>query len=407
MATTAPRAFVSDTKRTKPRPLAWSIHHWAGLKLSLFMAFILATGTLATVANEMDWLARPAMRVAPQEGPKASWGTLAEAARAAAPQARLQTLYAPIDPWFAAQARFERSDGTRFWVYVNPWTAKVQGTGEWASFQRFFRQTHRHLMLPTKWGVPIVSSLALVLLTSLVTGLLTYKRFWRGLFRTPRTRDARTLTGDLHRLCGLWTLPFVLLISLTGFWYLVESLGGEAPRLPEPSLEAEAPPVPGKLIDAMVAAAQAAQPDLQVQEIRLPSDKEAEVAVMGQASALLVRDRANAVWFDARNGRLLLSARGEALNTHQRLSEMADPLHFGTFGGLATKLLWLLFGLLLTGLAVTGALITSLRLAPSSQASEAPLSLTAWRAMGAWRYVGVAAILIALALAPFSLSGTG
>ena len=254
---------------------------------------------------------------------------------------------------------------------------------------------------------PIVSSLSLLLLASMVTGLVTYKRFWRGFFRRPRGRDARTLNGDLHRLGGLWGLPFTLLIALTGLWYLVESLGGEAPRQPQPTLHVAAPAVSGALIDRMVAAARAAQPDLEVREVRLPAEDEGAAAVMGQGSAVLVRDRANAVWFDARDGGGLLSARGDALSLHQRISEMADPLHFGTFGGLAIKLLWVLFGVILTGLAVTGALITSLRLARGPDAPRERLSLTAWRAMGGWRYAGVAAALVTLVLTPFSMSGAG
>jgi uncharacterized iron-regulated membrane protein len=39
----------------------------------------------------------------------------------------------------------------------------------------------------------------------------------------------------------------------------------------------------------------------------------------------------------------------------------ADPLHFGTFGGLATKLIWVVFGLLLTGMAASGAYIYAKR----------------------------------------------
>ena len=83
-------------------------------------------------------------------------------------------------------------------------------------------------MLPTKIGIPIVCSLALLLAASLVSGIVTYKKWWRGFFRAPRGGDGRRMTGDLHRLMGLWSLWFVALITLTGLWYLVETLGGNA-----------------------------------------------------------------------------------------------------------------------------------------------------------------------------------
>lgn len=80
----------------KGRSLWWVAHSWIGLKLSIFLTFILATGTFAVFAHEIDWLATPAMRVSPRLEPVASWGALAQAAARAAPDARLQTLYAPI-----------------------------------------------------------------------------------------------------------------------------------------------------------------------------------------------------------------------------------------------------------------------------------------------------------------------
>jgi uncharacterized iron-regulated membrane protein len=390
----------------KPRPLSFTVHSWAGLKLSILLAFVLATGTLATLSNEMDWLARPALRVVPQDAPAASWGTLLDNARAAAPGATAETLYAPQDPWFAASVRMRAADDSRFWVYLDPWSGEVRGTGAWASFQRFFRQTHRHLMLPTKYGVPIVSSLALLLLASLVTGLITYKKFWRGFLRAPRTGDTRRLTGDLHRLAGVWSLWFVVLMIATGLWYLVESLGGDAPRLPEPPQVTAVETIDGAALDRAVAAARAAYPGLDLREVRLPLKPGEAVEVLGQADAVLVRDRANAVAVDPASAMVVLVSRGENLGVHQRISEMADPLHFGTWGGLATKLVWFVFGLLLTGLAVTGAMIYSLRLARGPDAPERA-SLRLWRGMGAWRYAATAGVVVALALAPFSMSGAG
>ena len=185
------------------------------------LTFILATGTFAVFAHEIDWLATPAMRVSPRSEPVASWGALAQAAARAAPDARLQTLYAPIDPWFAVEAWVSRGKGAPERVYVDPLTAKVTGRHGWANVHRFLRQAHRHLMLPTKIGIPIVCSLALLLAVSLVSGIVTYKKWWRGFFRAPRGGDGRRMTGDLHRLMGLWSLWFVALITLTGLWYLV------------------------------------------------------------------------------------------------------------------------------------------------------------------------------------------
>jgi hypothetical protein len=43
----------------KPRPIAYRLHSLFGLKLSLFMAFVCLTGTIATVSHEIEWLLFP------------------------------------------------------------------------------------------------------------------------------------------------------------------------------------------------------------------------------------------------------------------------------------------------------------------------------------------------------------
>jgi len=396
-------ALVGTAPRLVQRSLWWRVHNWAGLKLSIFLSWVLLTGTLAVFSYEMDWLARPALRVAPQDATPASWGTMAAAAQTAVSGARVTSLYRPPHAWFAAEAITETADDRRVRVYLDPYDGTFRGTGAWLSFQRFFREMHRHLLLPAKYGIPIVSSLSLLLLASLVTGLMTYKKFWRGFLKRPRGGEARRLTGDLHRLGGLWSLWFVALIALTGIWYLVESLGGDAPYRKPPEVAARPPSLDAASIDRFAAAAQAAYPGLEIREMRLPAEPGGAVGFFGQADAILVRDRVNGVWIDPADGRVVEVTRGETLSLHQRISEMADPLHFGTWGGMATKIAWFLFGAVMTALSVTGVMIYSLRLRAADAAHGGTTRAIA--GMGLWRYPAIGLVLLSLAMIPGWLAG--
>ena len=369
----------------------WVVHQWVGLKLSIFVSFILLTGTLATLSYEIDWLLAPSLRVDPAtvEGPP-NWSGMAEAAAAEVPEGRIQLLFAPLDPWWASGAFVYDGEGRRRIIVTHPTTADVRDNRSVVTAQMILRRMHRHLFMPNKIGVPIVSALSILLAISLVTSFVVYKKWWRGFFKPLRGRGARTWMGDFHRLAGLWTLWFTALMVLTGGWYLVESLGGRAPAMESVAVAPVAAPAPevAASLAKSLAAAREANPGLRIRLILFPSEAYGAFVFQGQDNAILVRPRANTVWTEAATGAVKLVTDGADLNLHQRISEMADPLHFGTFGGIWTKLIWFLFGALLTGLSISGTAIYALRIMKSRQEaprfrSAAALSL---RGMGLWKW---------------------
>lgn len=339
------------------------LHAWVGLQLSLLLGFVLLTGTLAVLSHEVDWLLAAEMRADEAvDASQIAWGAAFDAARAERPHAEWLSLVRPVGPAFALQATLRTPWGELVRVWLEPRDGVFRGETRWFNVQRFFRMVHRHLMLPTKVGVPIVTALSLPLLVSLVSGLVVYRKFWRGFFRRPRfDRSRRLWLGDLHRLAGVWSAWFVALMAVTGLWYLVESLGGRAPRAAVVHTEERGVLLPddfdGARLDAAVAAARRELPGLEITSIAFPDHDDGALVVGGQLTASLVRVRANAVHVDPTSGAVLARHRGEELNLHQRISEAADPLHFGSFGGLATKLIWFVGGLGLTGLAFSGVFV--------------------------------------------------
>jgi uncharacterized iron-regulated membrane protein len=337
------------------------------------MSFILITGTLAVLSSEMDWATHASMRVEPRpEAERVSWGELYAAARSAYPEWKIGYLTEPLDPWFAAQAFGHTPEGRTRLIDIDPYTADVRGDRPWLSFHRFFRNAHRHLMLPTRIGVPLVSALSILLIISLVSGLIIYKKFWRGLLKRPRSRDLRVFNGDLHRLLGLWSLWFVPVVASTGVFYLAESLGWQAPPF------GTVPPVgqtPAELtagdVNRMAARARQELSGFDIAVMLPPLKRGDPLIFQGYTDgAWLVRPRASYVAFDPASGAVLSSHRSREANLHQRISEMADPLHFGYFGGLATKLVWFVFGAALSALSLTGVVIYGSRVVRSSERLE-------------------------------------
>lgn len=405
---------------TSTRRLWFDLHSWIGLKLCLFMAFVCLTGTLAVLAHEIDWLLHPAMRAMPADT-RASWGTQLDAARRAYPDWKISRLSAPEGSLFASQLTAKTAEGRSRFIWVDPYRGTVNGDTAWFNAHRFLRNTHRHLMMPTKIGVPIVSALGVALLLSLVTSLVIYRKWWKGFLSWPRPERPRRFWGDVHRLAGVWSLWFVLLIGLTGVWYLVESLGGDAPSLHWRTLAEghdDQTRIDGAVVDAVVARARSDWPGLELRGIAL-NDAKGMITLEGQADAILVRERVNALRYQA-SGALLQRVAGTDLGVHQRISEMADPLHFGNFAGLPVKLLWFVCGVLLTLLSLSGAYLYGLRavagLRPRGNAGAATMRPRevvhgagaiwrhAWYGMSAWRWLWLLLIAISFVLLPRELA---
>lgn len=403
MVTPAPDARPARlTPRVKAARLWWLAHQWAGLKVAVFMAFIMATGTLATCSHEIDWALDPSLRVTPATvEAEVNWAGSAASLAAASPDAVITRIDAPVHPWFAAQVFYTAPDGQRRRALTHPTTGAVQADRSILTAQVVLRRLHRHLFLPVAYGVPIVSALAVILAVTMVTSFWVYKKWWRGFLRAPRTRDARTLTGDLHRLAGVWSLWFIALMIVTGLWYLVESLGGRAPPPPR----ADVAPIErtsaelAAALPASVAAVRETWPSLRVERVVFPTARSGAFVFQGQDRAILVRARANAVWTDAQTGDAAMTASGDAMGVHQRIGEAADPLHFGTFGGVWTKVIWAVFGAALTGLSVTGAMIYALRLTRGTRGEAASATGAAWRGMGLARWPSSGLVLVGMILA--------
>lgn len=367
----SPAADAKPAHKSAGRRLWFDLHSWVGLKLCLFMGFICLTGTLAVFAQEIDWLLHAEMRVTPSDT-QASWGELVGAAQQAHPEWALDGVTAPHATRFAAMAQMRTPEGRRRFVWIDPYRGHVTGDTHWFNAHRLLRNTHRHLMIPTKYGVPLVAALSIPLLLSLISSFVIYKRWWRGFFSWPRADRPRRLWGDIHRLFGVWSLWFVALIAITGVWYLVESLGGDAtpPAKIALPVEGKTPaPADPQSIDRAVATLQQHWPELRIRGARPSLDGQA-MLLEGQARAWLVRDRANVVGFDLRDGRLLDRQDGRDMNLHQRIAEMADPLHFGSFGGWPVRLIWFLFGAALTTLCFTGVYLYGLRVADALRSAR-------------------------------------
>lgn len=356
------------------------IHSFTGVITGLLLFVICWSGTFAVLGYELDWLVIPAARVTPQ-AQTASWDEIAEAGIQAMPDAELYRVLAPINARAAAQVWLRPDNDTLHFVWVDPYSAKVTGVMDGRyTVQRFFRDFHRQLFV-SRVGLYLVCLFGLTMLLSVVAALFFYRRWWRRFFRF-KPGGGRIFWSELHKTSGLWSLWFALIISLTGVWYLFEAArydfgDGIAAYLGSSDFAAQQIPAPDAgvadaplTLDELVARVHAEWPELSIRAISLNRPSADSFQAIGQGEFPLVRNAANTVTLDTRTGESLAIQRAGELPPYWIWAHMADPLHFGDFAGLWSKAIWFVFGIVLSGLILTGTYLHAQRLAREAVGSR-------------------------------------
>ncbi|QXI26876.1 PepSY-associated TM helix domain-containing protein [Pseudomonas vanderleydeniana] len=365
----------------KSRSKIWFlVHSWLALPIWFFVLIVCVTGTLAVVSQEIVWLANPDIRASKpsDDAPLLSYDQVLAAIKKNEPELIVQSIQRPDESHFALLADIGYPDGRSVTVYVNPYTGVIQGISPQFNFKNFTRALHGWWLVPFtngySWGWYLVSLLGIPMLASLITGLVVYKRFWKG-FLKPTLRfnhGARIFWGDFHRLSGIWSIWFIAVISITGTWFLIQAILADnqisiATR-PIPAiishdsapLTADGRAAPRLGADEALRIAQQQVPGLDASFISLPGNAYSAFEVGGRSWYPLMYQTLE---LNPYNGKVEQSRLLSDRTGLEFVTESMRPLHTGDFGGLWVKLIWFFFGLLLSMMVLSGLLIWSKRTA--------------------------------------------
>lgn len=376
----APAATPKKKKKGSLARLWLLIHGWLALPLWAYVFFICVTGTIATISHELIWLTNADVRAIRPAGAeeRLSADALAAAVAEQRPGSRVSAISWPVETHFAPTVSVNDAKGESATLYVNPYDGQIQGVAGTIGFRYFIRALHGWLFLPWNggysWGWYAVSFMGIPMIASLITGILVYKKFWRAYFK-PRLRigkGARTFWGDFHRLAGIWSIPFIAIIGVTGTWFFLEGLLSdngitvstagvptvlERAQIPEAASRADLPPFS---MDAIIASARAAHPGLRVDNVRLPSDAFTPASISGRAAFPLFYESAMINPYDNQVAKLNRVSDRSVL---ELVTDSMYPLHFGDFLGVWLKLVYFFFGVLLSMMVLSGMLIWTRRTA--------------------------------------------
>ena len=365
----------------------FKIHSWIGVKLSILFFIVCFSGTLATLSHEMDWLFNSEIRAKPQTE-FASRNVIIQNFQEKYPKASIQYWMRSNEPYLC-DIIYKIENEQLSYVFANPYTGVIQGEAS-ITIQRFFRDLHYFLFIPFQVGNFIVLAFGFLLLISLITALYFYKKWWRKLFELQVGKGSLVFFRSLHRLVGVWSIPFTLLFSITGIWYFVE-------RANVAGVRNKVNPIPPKLdvsemdvkkenisfnidYDKAIALAKQEIPGLVPGNLYIPQKPGNILGVIGKSDVPLVRQRANRVYIDPYKNKVIGSQKANEISVVMWVNDIADPLHFGYWGGLVTKIIWFVFGLGISSLVLSGIWITLKRKAIKRKKSRQPT-------MGIWKYL--------------------
>ncbi len=361
----------------------FQLHGWFSLPIWIIFCFVCLTGTISVVSHELTWLTNPDSRASnPQNLAQKPISELVSIVKKSHPTADV-SLVMTFESYLVNAIIFTDKDKENAIAYINQYTGEIQAINVGITFPGFMGALHGWLLFP--WqnsysvGYYLVCAMAIVMLGALITGLIIYKNFWRA-FTQPKLRlkqGKKTILADLHRLAGVWSLWFLLLMSLTGLWYLTQAIMWQNNIEVEPHTHLvkieqlpqakEKPPVfPITLTDAFSIAEQKF-PDFKGTYIMMPEHNRDTYKLYGSGDFIFYDQYAYGVLINPWTGAIESTRAPNKMTAIQTLSHIADPLHYGTIGGIWTKIIWFVFGVLLTGMSITGFLMWGSRTVKASR----------------------------------------
>jgi len=351
----------------KPALRRWLfLHKWSSLICTLFLLLICITGLPLVLREEINGLLDDALPYAqvPEDTPNVDLDRLVEASRKLYPGETIVSVFVDDDEpkimvymassWEAFSANRKALHSIRFDAHTGDVLKQTKPFGEdGLTFLQLMLTLHRDLFM----GLPgelFLGAMALLFCAAIVSGIAIYGPFMRKLdFGTVRAARSRRLKWlDLHNLLGVVTLGWALVVGATG---VINELSTPLFALwQQTDVRAMLAPMRGKPVPQVseIASTQAAYdtvkaafPDMITTSIAFPGSpfgSPFHYVVWTKGKEPLTSRLFSPVLVDARSGALVSAV---TMPWYLRALELSRPLHFGDYGGMPLKIIWVLLDL--------------------------------------------------------------
>ncbi|MDQ3697971.1 MAG: PepSY domain-containing protein [Gemmatimonadota bacterium] len=350
------------------------IHRWLTFVVGAWFVIVTATGSYLVFGAEIDRAMNSALyRTTPGDVGADSALASVRAAHAGRTVSRIWLPAAGAgggegSPVYVGEIPSGRR--RHLMVHVDPGNGQVLGT-RGLSATEVMRALHINL-LGVPRGARIVGIVGLLLVMMSATGLYLW---WPGVrklglgFRLRWGKGVANTIYDLHNLGGIISLPVVAVTALTGAMLVfvsatqlaVHALWGQRPPPLQREVVRSVPPGAGAQrlpLGDFLRIARDAAPEMTPLLITVPSRPDHAVQVRMYHSSTPSPDGAARVTMDQYTGGVLTFEHPRTMTAPRRfVHRWPYYLHIGAFGGMTTRVLYFVLGLVPVGLAISGVLV--------------------------------------------------
>ena len=348
--------FLLLTFSMKATKYIFAWHHWCGLVVGVFLLMMSITGSLLVFSDELETLEeRDTPAIQSTQGTP-SFDVSFRAVQKAYPGWEIRLYHLPKKD--EALVYELRQKENRKKVYVHPVSGKIVGSKEDAnnSVQRRLLLLHYTIFAGTT-GKIIVFGTGILFLITLTTGLIVYRKSLIKVltFKVRFNRKTtRSFYSSLHRIIGIWSLFFNLLMVTTGLW-----LSGQVvlnALKSSPAVAGKKKDIPAvQTIDGIVRKLNKEYSNFEIHLIRIRPGGNA-VQVSGRLADDPGYYGKYYSSFTINGNTLEIEKSGfmKNMSAGEQLSKMSGPLHFGNYGGFLVKIIYCFLGFTPAFLSISG-----------------------------------------------------
>lgn len=354
----------------------WAKHHqkwwgkwhlYLGLIAGLIVSVVGVTGSILVFQDEIDQKLNPELFFVEGQGNYKDYDEILSLVRDHHPELSIQSI--TINKGGEHPTYRLTTNGFQTEVFINPYTGDIIGSRPRnGGFISTVMEIHRTLMIPFA-GSYIVGLASLILLILSITGI----RLWlpkkisqlKSSFTVRFSVSRQKQNRSWHNLFGVFTFPIVTMLSLSGcviflnmlFIPMIMMLSGNSPKLMMKIFGAQSAysdRCKSLPISDIMASFHDVAPEAKVKMIMFPRDSVGAYLISAQSPAKLKEGRRIISTVDQYSGKVIFNSDTDFPNVAKAYFSWIQPIHFGTFGGIITRILAMIGGLTPLILTITG-----------------------------------------------------